>query len=98
MSDSGDENDFPDVVPIPVKWRPPEPHEWAEPESVAPHDGRHQQTERKCTRCPLVKITVHPPGGGGYRQYRFADGAQFYDRIEPECVPTPSIPSAAAER
>lgn len=64
------------------------PHHWSAPQSVPPDPdrGRHQQTERACTRCPLVKITVHPEGGGGYRFYRFADGAQFYDRIEPECV------------
>lgn len=31
---------------------------------------RHAQTERTCKICGAVKITVHPPEGGGYRLWR----------------------------
>jgi hypothetical protein len=51
-----------------------------------PHLGRDQQTERTCKRCGLVKITVHPKEGGGYRLWRWGDApAQFADRVTPEC-------------
>lgn len=73
-------------LPAPVRRSP---HEWVEVKH--PHvEGQPQPNrEWKCTRCPLVKITILPEGR---RAYRFADGQQFEDMSEPECV----VVSAAA--
>lgn len=35
---------------------------------------RHPQTERTCKLCGAVKITAHPPDGGGFRLWRRANG------------------------
>ena len=62
------------------------PHIFGEPRSIAPQPGRDQQTERVCITCGLVKITVHPKEGGGYRLWRWGEGGcQFADRVMPEC-------------
>lgn len=58
------------------------------PEPPKPLLGRHQQTERICPLCKLVKVTVHPPEGGGWREWRWGDAPlQFVDRVMPECRP-----------
>jgi hypothetical protein len=53
---------------------------------------RHNQTERSCIRCKLVKITVHPTTGNAWREWRWGDSTheQFIDPIEPECTATHS--------
>jgi hypothetical protein len=74
-----------------VTTKAPDPHLWQDCDdfkSVArdPALGRHQQTERACLKCKLVKITVHPPEGGGYRLWRWGDApTQFADWAVPEC-------------
>lgn len=75
-----------------VTKRPPDPHLWPRCEEYVsrPADaalGRHQQTERTCPKCKLVKITVHPPQGDGWREWRWGDApTQFRDDVMPECV------------
>jgi hypothetical protein len=68
------------------------PHDWGDGRErvnyicvpANPLLGRHQQTERTCKRCKLVKITVHPPEGGGWREWRWGEGGcQFIDRVMP---------------
>lgn len=70
------------------------PHDWPDVDDekyykrVPPNPllGRHQQTERTCKRCKLVKVTVHPPEGGGYRLWRFGDDLQQLALADmPEC-------------
>jgi uncharacterized NAD(P)/FAD-binding protein YdhS len=46
--------------------------------------GRHPQTERTCKICGAVKVTVHPPDGGGYRMWRRSEQAGQVDD-EPAC-------------
>jgi hypothetical protein len=79
------------------------PHDFGGPDDYVgvaanPKLGRHQQTERTCKRCKLVKITVHPPEGGGWREWRWGDGGcQFADRVMPECgAPLPETLEAAS--
>jgi hypothetical protein len=53
-----------------------------------PARGRHEQIERICPRCALVKITVMPAAGGAWREWRWGNApAQFVDVVTPECVP-----------
>lgn len=73
-------------------------HPFGDPVSVPadPSLGRHQQTERHCPKCKLVKITVHPPQGDGWREWRWGDANwQFADRVEPECVAETVLQRAA---
>jgi hypothetical protein len=46
--------------------------------------GRHPQTERTCKICGAIKVTVHPPDGGGERQWRRSALAGQIDD-EPSC-------------
>jgi hypothetical protein len=65
---------------------PPQRHVFDLPVSIAanPLLGRHAQTERTCKICGAVKVTVHPPEGGGYRMWRRSELAgQVED--EPLC-------------
>ena len=67
------------------------PHDFGEVDSYVsrpanPLLNREQQTERTCKRCHLVKITVHPKDGGGFRLWRWGDSpTQFADWATPEC-------------
>ncbi|HYM33362.1 MAG TPA: hypothetical protein VEU47_18835 [Candidatus Cybelea sp.] len=75
-----------------------EPHRFGQEQRVPanPVLGRHQQTERACPRCGLVKITVHPPEGPSRREFRWGNApTQFTDVMTPECVPTASDGAAA---
>lgn len=62
-------------------------HVVGDPVSVAATKSRSglPQTERTCTRCGVVKVTVHERGGGAHREWRwFESGSQFSD--EPPCI------------
>jgi hypothetical protein len=65
-------------------------HDFGEPVSVGIDDvpDRVSQTERTCALCRIVKITVHPRDGGGWREWRFADSPlQFELTYTPPCSP-----------
>lgn len=48
---------------------------------------RHEQTERVCAVCKLVKVTVHHPDGRAWREWRLAGQArQFEDERTPVCA------------
>jgi hypothetical protein len=66
--------------------RPPTRHICGDPVSVPanPMLDRYPQTERTCKNCGAVKITVHPPEGGGYRLWR-RDGSWLQVTEEPAC-------------
>lgn len=82
-------NPLPDgyVVHLPAPSRITMPrHQFGE-HSFVPADpklDRHPQTERTCAHCKTVKITVHPPEGGGYRLWR-AYGCDIQIEDEPAC-------------
>lgn len=62
-----------DVARLPPSTRGPR-HQWLGATSVTilPQDSTagNERTERTCPRCGLVKITVHPPHGLPWREWR----------------------------
>lgn len=48
-------------------------------------DG-NERTERTCAFCGLVKITVHPPAGFAWREWRTKDGSKWQGECTPPCV------------
>lgn len=52
-------------------------HVFGAPVSVAPslELERHQQTERTCSLCGVVKVTVHAPDGRAWREWRASASA-----------------------
>lgn len=64
-------------------------HKW--PKDAVRLDGRDQsdgcdRSERTCAYCGLVKITVHPPQGLPYRQWRTPGGVICPGDQMPVCV------------
>lgn len=68
------------------------PHKFGDPVSV-PADkspSGHQQTERSCTLCGAVKVTVHGLGDNQYRAWRkSANAEQIETFAAPLCEPQP---------
>lgn len=85
-----------DVAQLPVDYRAPVPRHVFPPGGdvyVAqdPERGRpHPQTERTCSVCSVVKITVHGPNGGAWREWRLPNCVdQFSDALgAPPCTST----------
>lgn len=64
-------------------------HKW--PKQATKLNGTDQpdgcdRSERICDRCGLVKITVHPPQGLPYRQWRTPGGLVLPALAMPCCV------------
>lgn len=54
-------------------------------------DG-NERTERTCPFCMLVKITVHPPRGVAWREWRTKDGRQLIGTNVPHgCMGTANV-------
>lgn len=55
----------------------PARHVFGEPVSVPPSYelSRYQQTERTCSLCGAVKVTVHGPDGAAWREWRVSSSA-----------------------
>lgn len=74
-------------LPAP-KNRPP--HIFGDPVSINPDPfrARHQQTERTCSVCQLVKVTVHHPDGRAWREWRLPRCADQIDDDQgaPACI------------
>lgn len=65
-------------------------HVFDDPVSVPPSIelDRHQQTERTCSVCGAVKVTVHAPDGRAWREWRqSASSAQLLLRDDLPCAP-----------
>lgn len=45
-------------------------HKWHDPVTVPYGPRGCEQTERACELCKLVKVTVHPPQGLPWREWR----------------------------
>jgi hypothetical protein len=61
-------------------------HKWGAPVTVI--DGTPsncEQTERTCVLCEMVKVTVHPPQGMPWREWRPKDGPQIQLEHTPPC-------------
>jgi len=81
-----------------VTRKPAEPHAFpplGEGRHRVPADprcGRHEQIERLCPKCRLVKITVLPARGGAWREWLWGDApSQFIDVVTPECMPVEAV-------
>jgi hypothetical protein len=66
------------------------PHKWGE---RVPLDTG---TERTCQRCGLVKITIHPPHGFPWIEWRKGTAPQIQLSTTPPCVPAEE-PIAASQ-
>lgn len=74
------------VIHMPAQANPLHVYEPPVNEPAKPSLGRHPQKERTCKLCGVIKITVLPPDGGGWREWRYPGmDKQFVD--EPRCVP-----------
>lgn len=65
-------------------------HLFGQPVSVPPSSelDRHQQTERTCSVCGAVKVTVHAPDGRAWREWRASSSAaQVRVRDDLPCAP-----------
>ena len=80
-------------------------HDWlSAPERRIPacesSDG-NDRTEKTCPRCLIVKVTVHPPQGFPWREWRHANGSSFQCEATPPCISVVSDSAdgaASAER
>ena len=48
-------------------------------------DG-NARTEKTCPKCGLVKITVHPPHGFPWREWRTREGKIWHGASTPPCL------------
>lgn len=48
-------------------------------------DG-NERTEKPCLHCGLVKITVHPPYGRPWHEWRTRENAVYVGEATPPCV------------
>lgn len=69
-------------------------HKWGDPLRFAPEDCPNgcAQTERRCLKCGVVKITVHPPQGQVWTEWRTGDSGQYQMQLSvtPPCRPVGS--------
>lgn len=63
-------------------------HKWGDPVRIAGHDTHdgNDRTERTCALCKIVKITVHPPVGNAWREWRTKDGMTAVLTMTPPCL------------
>lgn len=54
------------------------------------------RTERPCERCGLIKVTVHPPQGLPWREWRTKEGYPWQGEMTPPCV-AQTVPEIASE-
>ena len=60
-------------------------------------DG-NERTEKTCPFCMLVKITVHPPRGLPWREWRTKDGRQLFGTIVPHgCIASAKVSAPPTE-
>jgi len=45
------------------------------------------RTERACERCGVIKITVHPPEGFPWQEWRLPSGDKWPGAGRPLCLP-----------
>jgi len=48
-------------------------------------DG-NARTLRTCSQCDMVKVTVHPPHGNAWREWRTKDGKVWVGELTPPCL------------
>jgi hypothetical protein len=75
-------------------------HSWnsTDPKSIAACDSLdgNDRTEKTCAACGLVKITVHPPRGLPWREWRTKAGKGWVGDSTPPCIdPKPELQVAS---
>ena len=69
-------------------------HRWhAGVERIAECADGNARSVRRCERCGLLRITVHPPHGYPWQEFETNDGVVLKQRHTPPC----EMPAAAAE-
>jgi hypothetical protein len=55
----------------------PRKHRWGGPSTILPAESPdgNERTHRVCELCGLIKITVHPPHGFPWREWRMKDSS-----------------------
>ena len=78
-----------DHLPPPVIRR--SPHIFAAPVFVQATQrfNPYPQTERHCSVCGAVKVTVHHPDGRGWREWRMSATGLQCTRADPPCTAPP---------
>jgi hypothetical protein len=63
-------------------------HSWGEPKTILPHESPdgNERTDRVCSLCSMVKITVHPGRGFPWRAWRTKDGKLWVGDATPPCL------------
>lgn len=72
-----------DVSKLPAAEPSARRHRWGEGVLVGEYLDR---TERTCVHCGLVKITVHPPQGWPWREWRTREGKRWEGENTPPCL------------
>lgn len=67
-------------------------HRWSDGVGVFNTATGNDQTVRRCQFCRLEKITVHPPQGLPWREWRDAKGGpQMRLSFTPPCIPAQQV-------
>lgn len=61
-------------------------HSWINEHWVAECADGNARTERECAHCHLMKITVHPPHGLPWREWRTKNGEVWQGTATPPCL------------
>lgn len=72
-------------------------HKWGDAVAKLPAETANgcEQTERVCAHCGLIKITVHPPVGFPWREWRLPGSrVQVKDIRTPACTVAAAVESA----
>lgn len=59
-------------------------------------DG-NDRNEKDCQFCGLVKITVHPPQGLPWREWRHANGQTFQCDATPPCIAAANVAAVPSD-
>lgn len=61
-------------------------HQWGprDHHTISPSRG-FERHFKCCTLCRLTRLTVIPPKGESWRAYRWEDGTEFEQDVEPLC-------------
>lgn len=87
MADETNIADFPQRDSAPDDDRPPPRHKWGDRVTVVDNTSSGcEQGERTCVRCGIVRVTVHPPRGLPWREWRPRGCVQIQLSSTPPCL------------
>ncbi|MPZ58455.1 MAG: hypothetical protein GEU91_18575 [Rhizobiales bacterium] len=79
---------MPSIESATIAEAPARKHRWEGHRWIHGHDSPDgcSRTERTCVLCTMVKITVHPPQGLPWREWRTFDGKVWHGTATPPCL------------